>query len=501
MITAALSSRTFMAGRRSLLVLLVSGTFMMDTLDSAMISTPLPLIARDLGVDPVQAKGALTAYFLAVAALLPISNWLSDRFGPRRVFTAAIAIYLLGSLLCSVSPTLTMLVSARIIQGAGSAMLFPLGRTILLQSVSKQELVRVLSSVSILPALALVAGPLLAGYVATFFDWRLLFLINVPVGLAALVFALLLVPKDSGASSTPFDRTGFMLSSVGISALGCGVGMPIALETGVALSAVGALLLALYVKHSRRTAAPVLNLSLFRHRTFRIAISSSFVVRAAVVGALPFLLPMLLQVGFGLTPFESGSITFIGAVASLISRFVIAPTLRWFGFRQFLGGTALFGALSMLFLAFISETTQHLVIMAIIFVGTLLRILQIQGIEAMVFSDVRPSETGQASSLLSVVKQLAASAGVAYAALVVQGVQAFGAGTTAGGGDFRIAIVLVAIPLALTTLLSLRLSKEDGAEIAGRAICATSSNARMTRPGTATRSPPHRSPGRPSRSP
>ena len=470
MITAALSARKFMAGRRSLLVLLVSGTFMMDALDSAMISTPLPLIARDLGVDPVQAKGALTAYFLAVAALLPLSTWLSDRFGPRRVFTAAIAVYLLGSLLCAVSPTLTMLVAARIIQGVGSAMLFPLGRTILLQSVSKQDLVRALSSVSILPALALVVGPLIAGYVATFLDWRFLFLINVPLGLAALVLAPFLVPKASDAPRTPFDRTGFMLSSAGISAIGCGVGMPIAFEASVALTAIGALLLALYVKHGRRTPAPVLDLSLFRHRTFRVAISSSFVVRAAVVGALPFLIPMLLQVGFGLTPFESGSITFIGAVASLMSRFVIAPTLRWFGFRQFLAGTALFGALSMLFLAFVSETTPHLVIMAIIFVGTLLRILQIQGVEAMVFSDVRQSEMGQASSLLSVVKQLAASAGVAYAALVVQGVQALWAGATTAGGDFRMAIVLVALPLALTTLLSLRLSKGDGAEIAGRAI-------------------------------
>jgi EmrB/QacA subfamily drug resistance transporter len=446
-----------MADRRSLLVLLVSGTFMMDTLDGAMISTPLPLIARDLGVDPLQANGALTAYFLAVAALLPLSNWLSDRFGPRRVFTVAVAVYLLGSLLCAVSPTLTVLVAARIVQGVGSAMIFPLGRTILLQSVSKQELVRALSSVSILPALALVVGPLVAGYVATFFDWRLLFLINIPIGLAALMLALLVVPKDADAARTPFDGSGFVLSSVGISAIGCGVGMPIAFEASVALTAIGALLLALYVKYSRRAAKPVLDLSMFRHRTFRIAIGGSFIVRAAVVGALPFLLPMMLQVGFGLTPFESGSITFIGAVASLMSRLVIGPTLRWFGFRPFLSGTALFGALAMLFLAFVSETTPHLVIMAIIFVGTLLRILQIQGLEAMVFSDVLKSETGQASTLLSVVKQLAASAGVAYAAWAMT-----------ASGDFRTAIVLVALPLALTGFLSLRLSREDGAEIAGR---------------------------------
>lgn len=479
MIAAALSSGELMAGRRSLLLLLVSGTFMMDTLDGAMISTPLPLIARDLGVEPLQAKSALTAYFLAVAALLPLSNWLSDRFGPRRVFTAAIAVYLLGSLLCAVSPTLAMLVAARVLQGIGSAMIFPIGRTILLQSASKQHLVRLLSSVSILPALALVVAPMLAGYVATFFDWRLLFLINVPIGLAALVLALFVVPKNSEAPRTPFDGTGFVLSSVGIAAIGYGIstlgGKTVAFEVSVALSAFGTLFLVLYVKHSRRTVSAVLDLSLLRHRTFRIAVSSSFIVRAAVVGALPFLLPMMLQVGFGLTPFESGSITFIGAIATLMGRFVIGPTLRWFGFRRFLAGTAVFGALSMLFLAFVSETTPHLVIMAIIFVGALLRILQIQGVEAMVFSDVQPSEMGQASCLLSVVKQLAASAGVAYAAMVVHGVQVFWVGTMSAGGDFRTAIVLVALPLALTTLLSLRLSKEDGAEVAGHAMATTKS--------------------------
>jgi len=452
-----------MAGRSFWLPFLVSGTFTMETLDSAMISTPLPLIARDLGVDPVQAKSALTSYFLAIATLIPLSNWLSDRFGPRLVFTAAIAIFLLGSLLCAASPTLSTLVAARILQGVGSAMMFPIGRMILIRSVAKQDLVRMLSSASLLPALALVVGPLLAGYVATYLDWRLLFLINLPIGLAALGLALFLVPMDSDTPRKPFDGIGFGLSALAILAIGSGLsalgGPTPQLAWSMALSAIGVLFLALYVKHARRTPSAVLDLSLLRLRTFRVGIGSSFVVRAAVVGALPFLLPMLLQVGFGLTPFESGSITFIGAIATLTSRFAIGPTLRRCGFRSFLAGTAVFGALSMLFLALISETTPHLIVMAIVFVGTLLRVLQIQGLEAMIFADVLTSETGPASTMLSVAKQLAASAGVAYAALAM---------TVAG--DFQTAIVLVAVPLALTAFLSLRLSKEDGAEIAGRAL-------------------------------
>ena len=181
-----------------LLPLLISAAFTMELLDGALIATPLPLIARDLGVEPVQAKAALTSYFLAIAALVPLSNWLSDRFGPRLIFTASIAVFAMGSLLCAFAPSLGVLVAARLLQGAGCAMMFPVGRMILLHSVSKKGiLVRTLSLVSILPALALVCGPLLAGYVATFFDWRLLFLINGPIGIVGIVLALVLVPKVS----------------------------------------------------------------------------------------------------------------------------------------------------------------------------------------------------------------------------------------------------------------------------------------------------------------
>ena len=467
-----------MPAHNRLLPILISATFMMESLDSTMISTPLPMIARDLGVDPVQAKAALTSYFLATAALIPLSNWLSDRFGPRRIFTAAITLFTLGSLLCVIAPTLGVLVAARLLQGAGAAMMFPIGRMILLRSVSKRDLVRTLSLVSILPALALVVGPLLAGYVATFADWRLLFLINGPIGVAGIVLALFLVPRITETPKTPFDGVGFMLSSAGLVALGWGLGTlggrTISSEISVGLVVFGALLVLLYVKHARQTASAILDLSLLRYRTFRIAVSSSFVVRAAVVGALPFLLPMMLQVGFGLTAFESGSITFIGAVATLMTRFFISPMLRLLGFRSFLAGTAMFGALSMLFLAFVTETTPHVAIMAIIFLGTLFRVLQILGLESVIFAEVRPSEMGQASCLLSVVKQLAASAGVAYAALVLQGAELFKGGAMAGG-DIRTAIVFVAVPLALTVILSFRLSSEDGAEIAGRAAASTKS--------------------------
>ena len=412
-----------------LLPLLISAAFTMESLDSTLIATPLPLIARDLGVEPVQAKAALTSYFLAIAALIPLSNWLSDRFGPRLIFTASIAVFTMGSLLSAIAPTLGVLVAARLLQGAGAAMMFPVGRMILLHSVSKKDLVRTLSLVSILPALALVAGPLLAGYVATFFDWRLLFLINGPIGIAGIVLALVLVPKASQTPATPFDGPGFVLSSAGLVALGFGLstlgGGTTRLEVSVGLT-VRALLMSLYARHARQTESAILDLSLFRYRTFRIAAGSSFVVRAAVVGALPFLLPMMLQVGFGLTPFESGSITFIGAIATLITRFLISPMLRLLGFRSFLAGTALFGALSMLFLAFVTETTPHAAIMAIIFSGTLFRVLQILGLDSVIFAEVRPAEMGQASCLLSVVKQLAASAGVAYAALVLQAAYFFG---------------------------------------------------------------------------
>ena len=443
-----------------LLPLLISAAFTMEALDSTLIATPLPLIARDLGVEPVQAKAALTSYFLAIAALIPLSNWLSDRFGPRLIFTTSIAVFTLGSLL-SACPHPWHARRGKAPARGGAAMMFPVGRMILLRAVSKKDLVRTLSLVSILPALALVAGPLLAGYVATFFDWRFLFLINAPIGIGGIVLALFLVPKASETPATPFDGPGFVLSSAGLVALGFGLSTlgegTTRLEVSVGLAVLGAFLMSLYVRHARQTDSAILDLSLFRYRTFRIAAGSSFVVRAAVVGALPFLLPMMLQVGFGLTPFKSGSITFIGAIETLITRFLISPMLRLLGFRSFLAGTALFGALSMLFLAFVTETTPHAAIMAIIFSGTLSRVLQILGLKQVIFAEVRPAEMGQASCLLSVVKQLAASAGVAYAALVLQAADLFRSGP-ATGGDFQTAIVFVTVPLFLMVILSFRLS-------------------------------------------
>jgi EmrB/QacA subfamily drug resistance transporter len=454
------------------LLLLVSGLLTMETLDGSMLGTVLPTIARDFGTAPIQTKLALTAYFVATAALIPLSNWLSARFGPRRTFIAAIAMFTVGSFFCAISTTLLALVGARALQGAGAAMMFPIGRMILLGSVSKKDIVRASSYFTMPSALAPVVGPLLAGYVATFSNWRLLFLINVPVGLVGISLALLLVPKVSDTpTAAPFDRVGFMLSSAGLVSLGLGLsslgGQTIPLVVSVGLSILGALSMYLYVKHTWRTDAPILDLSLFRYRTFKIALTSSFIVRAGVVGALPFLLPLMLQVGFGLSPFESGSITFVGAVATLMTRLIIGPMLRLWGFRRVLAGTALFGALSMLLFAFVTETTPHNVIMTIIFLGSLFRVLQILGLESMIFADVPKPEMGEASCLLSVVKQIAASAGVAYAALILQGIHVFTGGLVESGGDFRTATIFVAIPLALTVFLSFLLSPGDGAEISG----------------------------------
>ena len=355
-------------------------------------------------------------------------------------------------------------------------MMFPVGRMILLHSVSKAHPCLTLSLVYFPPALALVGGPLLAGYVATFFDWRLLFLVNGPIGIVGIVLALVLVPKASQTPATPFDGPGYVLSSTGLVALGFGLstlGGGIArLEVSVGLAMLGALLMSLYVRHARQTELAILDLSLFRYRTFRIAAGSSFVVRAAVVGALPFLLPMMLQVGFGLTPFESGSITFIGAIATLITRFLISPMLRRLGFRSFLAGTALFGALSMLFLAVVTETTPHAAIMAIIFSGTLFRVLQILGLDAVIFAEVRPA--GNGPGVLPAQRRQAACGivGVADAALVLQAADLFRNGP-ATSGDFQTAIVFVAVPLFLMVILAFRLSSEDGAEIAGRAAAST----------------------------
>ena len=348
-----------------LIPLVVASGLFMENMDATVIATSLPAIAADLGEDPVVLKLAFTAYLLSLAVFIPVSGWLADRFGARRVFTSAIALFTLASVWCGSAHSLAELVAARAVQGAGGAMMVPVARLIILRSVPKNRLVAAMAYVTIPGLVGPLLGPPLGGFITTFVDWRWIFWINVPVGMLGIALAYLYVPDTRADRSPRLDASGFVLSGLALVALMAGFtglssvvglsgpdgasgppGSGDAVIPGwlaLVLLAAGAVLALAYWRHQRRVADAVLNLDLLRIATFRTSVLGGAPFRIAS-GAVPFLLPMMLQVGFGLDPFASGSLTFVAAAGALIMKFTAQPILRHFGFRSVLTFNALVGA-------------------------------------------------------------------------------------------------------------------------------------------------------------
>src|SRR5579864_13811 len=311
--------------------IIIAVALFMENMDSTVIATSLPAIAQALGTNPLALKLAVTSYLLALAICIPASGWVADRYGARKVFRIAIGVFVLGSIGCALSRSLEEFVLARIIQGMGGAMMTPVGRLILLRSIDKRVLVNAMSLVTITALVGPISGPPLGGFITTYASWHWIFIINVPIGLLGIAMATLYIPDVHAEPPGPFDFPGFILSGLGVGGLAFGLSiMGLAfLPVGVvaALIGVGAVSSAAYIVHARRTAAPILDLTLFKLPTFRASIFGGFMFRLGI-GALPFLLPLLLQLGFGLTPFQSGLITFTGALGAIFMKAAAASVLR-----------------------------------------------------------------------------------------------------------------------------------------------------------------------------
>ena len=330
------------------LPLVIASALLMENIDSTVIATSLPAIAVDLHVNPINLKLAFTSYLLTLAVLIPISGWCADRFGSRTVFRAAIAVFTLGSIACGFTNTLFGFVAARALQGAGGAMMVPVGRLIILRTVPKSDLVRALTYLTLPALIGPVFGPMLGGFITTYFHWRWIFWINVPIGFLGIALATRFIPDLREDDRPPLDLIGFVLSGLGLSTLVFGLTaaggqvMPTLPDAGLIL--LGAVLMALYIRHAAHHDAPILDLRLLSLRTYRTSVIGGFFFRAGV-GAIPFVLPMMLQVGFGLTPFESGSLTFASAAGALCMKFTAGPILRRLGFRNVLVSNAVISAL------------------------------------------------------------------------------------------------------------------------------------------------------------
>src|SRR6202041_1783512 len=402
-----------------LLPWLVAVAFFMESLDTTILNTAVPAISEALHVGPLSMKAVLASYTLSLAVFIPISGWVADRFGTRRVFATAIGLFPLGSLLCGISSNIHVLVACRILQGCGGAMMVPVGRLTLVRTFAKSELVRAMSFVAIPGLIGPMLGPIAGGLIVAYFHWRVIFFVNIPIGLIGLCLVYLHLP-DYREHTNPLDVEGLILFGSGVALLSYvlevfGEHTLNALEV-LGLLALSFLLLAGYGFHATRTAYPMLNLNLFRIRTFRESVSGSFLTRLGI-GGIPFLFPLLYQVGLGFTPIQSGLLMMPQAIAAMSLKMTMPGILRRFGYRSVLiSNTIILGLLIALF-ATIGVGTPIWLIVAQAFVFGFFTSLQYTSMNTLVYADVTEEQTSSASTIASTMQQMSISFGVATASL------------------------------------------------------------------------------------
>ncbi len=457
------------ASSRRFLPWLVAVAFFMESLDTTILNTAVPTISAALQIAPLSMKAVLASYTLSLAVFIPISGWVADRFGTRRVFAAAIGLFTLGSFLCGLSGNVHVLVACRILQGCGGAMMVPVGRLTLVRTFAKSELLRAMSFVSIPALVAPMLGPIAGGLIVGYLHWRVIFFLNIPIGLAGLVLVYFHLPDYRQGRTSPLDIVGLILFGSGIALLSYVLEIFGEHTLGrwemMGLAGVSLILLFGYGMHARALAFPLLNLALFRIRTFRAAVSGSFFTRLGI-GGVPFLLPLLYQVGLGFTPIQSGLLIMPQAVAAMSVKAFMPRLLRSIGYRGVLiSNTLILGGLLMLF-ATIGPATPVSVILLQAFVYGAFTSLQYTSMNTLVYADIDAEETSPASSIASTLQQLSISFGVATAGLATAiFVPATGATPAAMIHGIHEALVGLGLLTILSTVVFGSLKSGDGADV------------------------------------
>ncbi|MEM7695638.1 MAG: MFS transporter [Pseudomonadota bacterium] len=455
--------------RTNLTALIIASALFMENVDSTVIATALPAIAADIGSDPIRLKLALTAYLLSLAVFIPLSGWLADRFGAKLVFRLAIVVFMVGSIACSISTSLTEFVLARILQGAGGAMMTPVGRLVLLRAVPKSEFLSAMAWFTIPALMGPLLGPPLGGFIATYFDWRWIFWINIPIGLVGLVLVTIFVDDVKSPKVQPLDLTGFVLSGIGLSGLVFGLSvlgqnmMPLAAT--LAMIGAGVIASALYLVHAKRVQNPLLDLSLLKLPTFNCSAVGGSLFRIGI-GSIPFLLPLVLQLGLGMTPFQAGLLTFFSAGGALLMKFTAQPIVRRFGFRTVLIWNGLISSTFLGAMALFAIDPPAIVIVSVLLVGGFFRSLQFTCLNSMAYAEVDQPRMSFATSLFSVAQQVSLAIGVAVAAAVIEIQRATRDDPTILASDFIAAFGVVAALSVLAVAFYWRLPADAGAEMA-----------------------------------
>jgi EmrB/QacA subfamily drug resistance transporter len=460
-----------MSSRALLAPLIVGCALFMEMLDSTVISTALPAIAHSLHQDPIRLNLAITAYMLSLAVFVPISGWMADRFGARIVFRAAILIFMLGSILCGLSGSLSAIVASRILQGFGGAMMVPVGRLIVLRTVEKSNLVTAMSYLTVPAVLGPVVGPPVGGFIVTYWSWRWIFFINVPIGLIGIALVSTFIENVREQDVPPLDLTGFVLTGLGLAGLVFGfetIGRGV-LPPGITMCvmAAGGICTGAYILHARRTPYPIVDLKLLKIPTFAVSTIGGGLFRIGI-GALPFLLPMLLQLVFGLTPFASGLLTFTSACGALLMKPTAGPIIRRLGFRSVLIGNGVICALILSSYALFRPTTPYPVIISALFIGGFLRSLQFTALGTLAYADVPNPMMSSASTLSSMAQQFFMSLGITVAALVLHYSLSLHGSKMLTVHDFTPAFLITGILSLLAALTYVVLEPDAGEVVSGR---------------------------------
>jgi EmrB/QacA subfamily drug resistance transporter len=405
---------------KRLLPWLVAVAFFMESLDTTILNTAVPAIAHALNVAPLSMKAVLSSYTLSLAVFIPISGWMADRFGTRRVFASAIGLFTLGSLLCGISSNIHTLVACRILQGCGGAMMVPVGRLTIVRTFARSELIRAMAAVAIPGLIGPMLGPIAGGLIVGYFHWRLIFFVNIPIGLIGLWMVYLHLP-DYREKSNPLDALGLILFGSGIALLSYVLEVfgehTLSLREILALLGISIALLAGYGLHASKTTFPLLSLKLFLIRTFRSAVSGSFFTRLGI-GGMPFILPLLYQVGLGFTPIQSGLLMMPQAIAAMSLKMTMPHILSRFGYRTVLiANTTMLGVQILLFATIGVGTPVWLIVLQLFCFG-FFSSLQYTSMNTLVYVDITEEETSQASTIASTMQQMSISFGVATASLV-----------------------------------------------------------------------------------
>lgn len=454
--------------------LLVAGAFFMEFIDGTVIATALPDMATTFGVQAVDLNIGISAYLITLAVLIPASGWIADRFGARKVFTVALAIFTLASVLCGLATTLEGFLAMRIFQGVGGALMVPVGRLAVLRTTPKHQLITAIATLTWPALVAPIIGPPLGGFITSYASWRWIFFINVPAGLLAMTLALRFIPDIKEEVRRPFDVPGFMATAIAMVSLVYAMELMGAQQFApglpLTLLLLGGITLAYSLRHFQQAAHPMIRLDAMQVPTFRVTMYGGSLFRASI-SAVPFLLPLMFQVGFGMNAFQAGSLVLAVFVGNLTIKPATTPLIRWLGFKKLLLINGALNVLALLACACLTPDTPVWLLLLVLYLGGVFRSVQFTGISTLAFADVPAEQMSYANTLFSTASQLAVGLGISLGAIGIRigaSVSEWLEISATPGISFRLAFVTIAAICLVGMVDTLRLANDAGSAVSAK---------------------------------